>query len=66
MKAMLHGLPQPFITVEMHCEVGQVFTWDVGANNNPKYEVYKCDPIGENPETQLQNVYLREVGEESE
>jgi hypothetical protein len=55
MKAMLHGLPEPFITINGHYEVGTVFTWV----DDSKYYVHKCDPIGENPESQLQNVYVK-------
>lgn len=62
MKAMLHGLPMPFITIDGHYEVGEVFTWDAGLKNNPKFKVIKCDPIGDKSENQLQNVYLEEVG----
>lgn len=61
MKAMLHGLPQCFITVDRHCKKGEVWTWAQGANER-KFEVYKCDPI--NRENQLQNVYLTEIKEE--
>lgn len=63
MKAMLHGLPMPFISIDRFCKVGEVLTWDIGLKNNPKFKVFKCDPIGDNPETQLQNVYLEEVKE---
>lgn len=64
MKSMLHGLPQPFITIDRHCETGEVFTWSDRPPIEDRYfEVYKCGTIGDNPESQLQNVYLREVEE---
>jgi hypothetical protein len=51
-KAMLHGLPEPFITVDGPIEVGTTIGWIDGT----VYEVYQCDPIGDKP--QLQNVYV--------
>jgi hypothetical protein len=54
-KAMLHGLPEPFITVDGPIEVGTTIGWTDGTI----YEVYQCDPIGDKPETQLQNVYVK-------
>lgn len=55
-KSMLHGLPEPFLTMDRHLEVGQVIIWEVGSSKE-KYEVYKCDEVIR--ENQLQNVYLK-------
>lgn len=54
---MIHGLPMPFITVDGHYEVGTKLNW----NDETEYEIYQCDPIGDNPETQLQNCYVKPV-----
>lgn len=62
MKAMLHGLPVPWITVDGHYEVGTIFSWDMDGVKT-EYRVRECDPIGDNPETQLQNLYLEPVKE---
>lgn len=57
MKAVLHGFPEPFITVDGHFEIGTVIEWI----DRSIYQVYQCDPIGDTPETQLQNVYVKIV-----
>lgn len=62
MKAMIHGLPQPFVTIDGHYEVGTEFKWEVG-DKLSVYVVHKCDPIGDNPERQLQNIYVEEATE---
>lgn len=55
MKAVLHGFPEPFITVDGYFEVGTTIGWTDGT----VYEVYQCDPIGDHPETKMQNVYVK-------
>ena len=62
MKAMLHGFPSPFITIDGHYEVGTEFKWQHG-NEVTVYVIDSCDPIGDKPETQLQNLYLKKVTE---